>query len=231
MKPNGKILGVLGGMGPAAAADFLRLLALHAPGNCDQEHPVVYMLGDTTLPDRSEAMLGQGRSPLLQMKQDFFRLQEWGADILCAPCNSAHYFIDQFKDELSRPFIHIIEETLAEAERMSQQGSWLLGTKGTLRTGLYQQRARENHYPLHEPDEIAREYTATTIQQIKAGDFKQAAQTITLAAQHLWEIEDIPIVLACTELPLAYQAARLPDQKSVSSLDALAKACIRELYE
>lgn len=41
-----KTLGVLGGMGPAAAAEFLRLLALHTPAKTDQEHIITYMVGD-----------------------------------------------------------------------------------------------------------------------------------------------------------------------------------------
>lgn len=44
-KKNGKKLGVLGGMGPAAAAEFLRQLAAKCPAATDQEHPVVYMMG------------------------------------------------------------------------------------------------------------------------------------------------------------------------------------------
>ena len=44
-KKNGKKLGVLGGMGPAAAAEFLRQLAAKCPAATDQEHPVVYMIG------------------------------------------------------------------------------------------------------------------------------------------------------------------------------------------
>ena len=52
-KKNGKKLGVLGGMGPAAAAEFLRQLAAKCPAATDQEHPVVYMIGDCEIPDRS----------------------------------------------------------------------------------------------------------------------------------------------------------------------------------
>ena len=38
MRPE-KTLGVLGGMGPAATADFLRVLAERTPAGTDQEHP------------------------------------------------------------------------------------------------------------------------------------------------------------------------------------------------
>ena len=57
------ILGVLGGLGPAASADFLRLLARLAPAERDQDHPVVYMYSNPQISDRSAAILGDGPSP------------------------------------------------------------------------------------------------------------------------------------------------------------------------
>ncbi len=230
MKPNGKKLGVLGGMGPAAAAEFLRLLAVHAPAHCDQEHPVVYLLGDASLPDRSTAMLGLGESPAAQMKDDFFRLAEWGADLLCAPCNSAHYFIDSFREELPCPLIHIIEETLKDAAAISPQGAWLIGTDGTIRSGLYQRRAKQMGYNLLEPLPEVQKDTMKVIAYIKAGDFIKASDMMKNVVQSLRLAEELPIVLACTELPLAYAAADLPKEEGISSLEALAKACVRELY-
>ena len=56
MKKNGKKLGVLGGMGSAASAEFLRILAAKAPAINDQEHPVVYMIADSEIPDRTEGI-------------------------------------------------------------------------------------------------------------------------------------------------------------------------------
>ncbi|HOK20036.1 MAG TPA: aspartate racemase, partial [Thermosynergistes sp.] len=41
MSKGDKVLGVLGGMGPAATAEFLRLLTILAPAAKDQDHPVV----------------------------------------------------------------------------------------------------------------------------------------------------------------------------------------------
>ncbi len=69
-----KILGVLGGMGPAAAAEFLRLLAERAPVSRDQEHAVTYLLSDPQVPDRSSAILGTGEDPTERLKKNLLTL-------------------------------------------------------------------------------------------------------------------------------------------------------------
>lgn len=48
-----------------------------------------------------------------------------------------HYFIDRFRGEISRPIVHIIDETIGEAARISPQGAWLTATLGTMKTGIY----------------------------------------------------------------------------------------------
>ena len=140
-KKNGKKLGVLGGLGPAASAEFLRQLAMRCPANCDQDHPVVYMIADCDIPDRGTAIFGKGESPLPMLKNDIFRLVDMGADVIAVPCNTAHFFIDQFKDELPVPLVHIIEETVLAAQKKSPEGAWMLSTTGTRKTGLYQKCA------------------------------------------------------------------------------------------
>lgn len=115
---NGKKLGVLGGMGPAAAAEFLRQIAAKSPASIDQEHPVVYMIGDCDIPDRGSAIFGQGPSPLPKLKADLLQLCTMGADVLAVPCNTAHYFIDQFSNELPVPLVHIIESTVLATKKL-----------------------------------------------------------------------------------------------------------------
>ena len=63
MKHNGLTLGVLGGMGPAATAEFLRLLAEKAPADVDQEHPRMIVYSHTITPDRTTFILGKGPDP------------------------------------------------------------------------------------------------------------------------------------------------------------------------
>ena len=152
-KKNGKKLGVLGGMGPAAAAEFLRQLAAKCPAATDQEHPVVYMIGDCEIPDRSTAIFGKGESPAPVLEARLRQLCDMGAEVLAVPCNTAHYFIDDFKAALPQPLVHIIEETVLAAQRLNPEGAWMLSTHGTRASGLYQKYADKHGYTLYLPNE------------------------------------------------------------------------------
>lgn len=227
---NGKKLGVLAGMGPAAGAEFLRLLTIKAPASADQEHPVVYLLSDTQIPDRSPAILGKGPSPLQHIRSGLEQLIGMGADILACPCNSAHYFIDLFAEPLDKPLIHIIEETVLAAKSASPNGAWMISTLGTRQSGLYQKYADKHNYQLFIPNDAQAQLSQECIAYIKANEFGRAAKVMEQLVGELWQERDTLIMTACTELPLAYAVSSLPKDKEVSSLSALADACLKQLF-
>lgn len=228
---NGKKLGVLGGMGPAAAAEFLRVLATKCPAKKDQEHPVVFMIGDTEIPDRSTAIFGNGESPVNKLQSNLLQLCSMGADVLAVPCNTAHYFIDQFRDELPVPLVHIVEETVLAAKKVSPEGAWMLSTKGTRVTGIYQKYADKHNYKLYIPNDAQSDVSQKIINYVKANDFVKAGELMRKLAEELWAEKNLPIMTACTELPLGYDASGLPHERSVSSIEALVDAVIEKLYD
>lgn len=223
---SAKVLGVLGGMGPAASAEFMRILAARFPAHKDQDHPVVYLLSDPKIPDRSTAVTSGGEDPSPYIKADLDKLVSWGADILAVPCNSAHCFIDKFRSELRAPLVHIAEATLDAAVKAAPKGAWMVATLGTTRTGLYQALAKKRGYRLVAPPDNIQQQIQEIIIHVKAGDMPAAAAEMEDAVRALWRLEDMPVVTACTELPLAYDASDLSPQKNISSLNALADACI-----
>ena len=226
-----RLLGVLGGMGPAASAEFLKILAEKYPAEKDQDHPVVYMISDPKIPDRGSAIEGNGEDPSPYLINDLEKLIGWGAELLAVPCNTAHYFIDRFRDRIGVPIVHIIEATVEASMKKSPKGAWMISTMGTARSGLYQKAAADRGYRLMIPPEDVRKEIQKAIVFVKSGKMEDAARAIERVAAKLWEIEDLPIVTACTELPLAYDASDLPKDKNISSLDALADACIKALTE
>jgi aspartate racemase len=225
-----KVLGVLGGMGPAASAEFMRLLAARAPARKDQEHPVVYLLSDAGIPDRTAALAGTGPDPEARLKAGFDTLLAWGADILACPCNTAHVFIDRFADTLDTPFLHIVQASLSAAREKNPDGAWLLATTGVERSGLYADYARRAGYVLRRVGAERQERVQRCVELVKAGDTAEAAVLLRRLAESLLREKELPLLTACTELPLAYDASGLPADYAVSSLTALADACLKVLY-
>ena len=225
-----KTLGILSGMGPAAGAEFLRLLAEKAPAECDQEHPITYMLSDPHIPDRTAAVKGTGVDPTERLRKDLLLVAGWGVDYLAVPCNTAHIFIDRFRDELPVPLLHIVEETVASCRRQSPAGAWLLATEATCQSGLYQQYAEKIGYTFHEVTPEVQKEVTRALTLVKAGKMAESGVCMRQVVENLWKSKDIGIATACTELPLAYDASGLPAEKSVSSLGALSDACLRAIY-
>ena len=231
VKPE-KTLGVLGGMGPAACAEFLRILARDAPAESDAQHPKIIMLSDPDTPDRSDGLMGLGPDPLPVLRKNLLQLVEWGANVLAVPCNTAHYFIDRFREDLPVPLIHIVEETVDAAKEISPGNcSWLLATDGTQKSLIYPACAEKKHFHFLRPSGEQQGKIQSCIRHVKAGDMKTAGELMRETVNELWRERDVPVTMGCTELPLAYEASGLPNDKQVSSLKALSDACIRVLYD
>ncbi len=225
-----KTLGVLGGMGPAATAEFLRILAEKAPAENDQEHPRMIVYSNTITPDRTTFLLGKGPDPTNYIKDGLNTLIGWGADMLCVICNTAHYFIDGFRDEIPRPIIHIVDETIRKSATVSPQGAWLTATLGTMNTDLYQRHAAFSGYNFRVPPKEMQQEIHHITDLVKWGKREEAGKRFRVVVEELWRREKLPIVGACTEIPIAYKYAGLPEELLISSLEALVDGCIRELY-
>ena len=225
-------LGVLGGMGPAATADFMLLLSKKAPASCDQEHPETIVYSNTITPDRTNYLLGNGPCPRADLKRGIDSLYKWGADVLAVPCNTAHYFLDEWIDsgEMPLPLIHIVNETINAASRLSPEGAWLTATTGTMKMGLYQIQAERLRYTFRIPSGDQQESIQAVIDFVKKGKFQKAGTLYKGIIEELWSEAKLPVVSACTELPIAYDYTGLDKSSEISSLNALADACVQYLY-
>jgi aspartate racemase len=187
----------------------------------------------TVTPDRTTYLLGKGPDPEPYLLEGLQTLIGWGADRLAVTCNTAHHFIDRFIEQglISVPVIHIIEETVRTCRERSPQGAWLTATLGTMKTGLYQRHGAASGYRLRIPEPAMQEEIHVVTDLVKGGQQEEAGRRYHDIVERLWQIERIPVVLACTELPVAYQCAGLPPEMGISSLESLADGCIRELYK
>jgi aspartate racemase len=227
-KKKFRLVGILGGMGPLATADFYQKIITETRAEFDQEHLPVIIHAVPQIPDRSEYLIRGGASPAPAMILGARNLEHMGAELLVIPCNTAHYWHKEISDSVGIPVLHVVEATLQEIKNtaITPRMVGLLGTLGTLKGGLYQKHLQELDIEWIHPTETEMLGLVTNgINAVKAGNLSRGTSLLTEAADSLVERGASAVVLACTEIPMA-----LRNYKSVPYFDTsliLAKATIQ----
>lgn len=224
-------LGILGGMGPLATADFLSKLTVATPANCDQVHIPVLVYGDCSTPDRTASILGVGPSPLPKLLAGIEFLNRSGCAVIAVPCNSAHCWYEDMQRASQIPVLHIVESS-AHKVRLNCAATrrvGVLSTEGTHRTGIYRSSLERLAFEVIEPTaQEFKEWVSPAIADIKAGRMAEAEFKFDLAADHLLLRGAEQIILGCTEIPLGMRArCRAQQMGVVDSTQALVDAVLR----
>ena len=226
------LLGVLGGMGPAATLDFLAKLQGIANAVCDQDHCPVVTISASGTPDRTAAILGEGESPLPAMQEAMAALERAGVSHVAIPCNTAHYWFDALQAGTELRLIHIVEAAMEQlALRFGGVATvGLIATTGAVHSGVYHQRLEaDGRRVLMPPDQVA---VMGVIEKIKAGRMTEALPVLVQQVRALREAGAEAIVLGCTELPLCLPHLPVELQALiVDATEALARASLRALAE
>ena len=222
------LIGILGGMGPAAAVDLMQKMIEETAAACDQDQIPVVCWNVPQIPDRQRALAGTGASPLPAMLAGIAALNAAGATRIVIACNTAHHWFDALAAHSAAPIIHIADATLAALpHETSLTRIGLLATQGTLDTGLYQARLATSGIAcvVNTPDEMAQLFTPGCY-AVKQGRVEEGGVALAAAAQCLVARGAQRLVLACTEVPIAL--ARIDSALLALSIDptrALARQC------
>ncbi len=202
-------IGLIGGLGPAATVDLYDKIVRQTPAKNDQEHFKLVVEQNPQIPDRTAHLLGDGVDPTLAMYGCARRLQQSGCDAVIIPCNTAHAFIPYLERHLDIPFINMQIATMQEikAKFGDKARIGLLATSGTVKTGIYSEKAKAMDIPLFVPDEENQKKVMDAIygpKGAKAGFTDgQCHDDLCAAADYLVRTYDCNcLILGCTELPL-----------------------------
>lgn len=225
MKEKRKLLGIIGGLGPASSAYFYELITEHTAAEHDQDHIDIILSSRATTPDRTDFILGRSTdSPLPAMVADAKSLEQYGASAIVIPCNTAHYFIDEVRRSVSVPVPSIITETVMHLKRCGFKKAAVLATEGTIATGSYQRDLEEHGIGYAVPDDEAKAGLMHLIYGcVKKGVIPQADDLYAIARPMFEDGCDCAI-LGCTELSLI--GKKMNDRRFVDSLTVLAAVSI-----
>ncbi len=178
------------------------------------------------VPNRQDAILGDGEDPGPAMAAMARRLEAAGADFLVIPCNTAYVFQQSIIDAVDIPLVSIIDETIAELpDNCGAVG--LLATDGCLKAGVYQRGLAERGFEAIEPTGEDMDELMRTVYAIKAGDTGPAvAESMRLLANTLVAQGASAIIAGCTEIPLVLNESML-DVPLLCSTDILAARTVQ----
>ncbi|NYT66259.1 aspartate/glutamate racemase family protein [Alcaligenaceae bacterium] len=228
---KGPVVGVLGGMGPMAAAVFMcRLIAL-TPVRHDEEHIPAILWNDPRIPDRRLAYFHNGKDPMPWITHAIGHMQNAGAKVIAIPCNTVHLWYDQIVANSPIPVLHIVQAVIDDLHRKGIYSGriGLMGTALTLQLGLYQGFLQAQGYTcIVLNDEQVHEHCSEPIRLVKLNRVEEAYQPAAVGVSLLKELGADAVILGCTELPIAVPHHRRSELgvPVIDSIDALALATL-----
>ena len=231
------IVGVLGGVGPAATAVFLDLLVQLTDSSTDQGNIDALVTQHSSIPDRTAHILDPTGSPDPGpvLAHDARFLERAGADFLVLPCNTAHHYAVQVREAISVDLVSIVRTTTsAVQQRLAELGAQstpvaIFATEGNIAAGVYQDALASVGLTAVEPDAATQAVINSLIyDQVKAGlpaDVDALADVVEDAARG----GAAAVIFGCTELSVVYaqQESLQRDQRIVDSLHELACETVR----
>ncbi|MBS0452513.1 MAG: aspartate/glutamate racemase family protein [Proteobacteria bacterium] len=225
------MIGILGGMGPLATADFFNKLLGETAALRDEDNVPVLIQSDPRIPGRPLAILADGPSPLPALMAGRDRLIAAGATALAMPCNTAHHWYGELARDCRVPFINIIDVSCDALAAQLAPGSavGMLATRATMAADLFGKPLAARDLRLMEPhaDDLDN-WLLPCIQHVKAGAVARAAPLLRQTVQSMMNRGVQAVLLACTELPIAWAAmdGTKPSILCIDTTRELARACV-----
>ena len=222
-----KIVGIIGGVGPAATAELFKKVIENTDAAADCDHIRVLIDNNPKIPDRTRAIEEKTVAPVAPMVSTGQGLVELGADFLVIPCVTAHFFYEKIQSALSVPLLNIVEETANFCAKKKITKVGVLATSGTCQTRIFDIEMKKHSIETIYPDDKEQEMVMHIIYDlIKAGKDVNKELFKSCLGNFKKKGTDA-VILGCTELPLVLEHGDF-DTRFIDVLDVLAKAIVKK---
>ncbi|MDR1733846.1 MAG: amino acid racemase [Oscillospiraceae bacterium] len=214
------MLGVLGGLGPAASNYFMERLTALRGAKIDQEHPDVLLYSRASTPDRTSFLTGTSAvSPLPALLDSIERLNRAGAEVLAMPCVTAHHFFSELSEASGGKLINMLEETASLLRNEGVRRAGLLATTGSLQSGAFEKVLYKAGIDVLVPDRETQSRLMDLIYAVKSGKMPRTSILEQFGAR-LSAQGAQRVILGCTELSL--YTSKLDSMCFVDTIEVLA---------
>ena len=206
MKRKDFLIGLLGGCGTYATVHIFEQYANIFPATREWERPRIIIDNNCVMPSRVRAYLyNEKRDQLIdEMSSSFRLLINAGCSHILVGCNTAHLFLEDIFEhvpEAKERTVSIINECVEKVKADEYSEVFLLGTEGTIDSGVYQKAFEAVGIECKCPDETDYYRLRECIEAVKQNKYSEKAKEYFLDFMS----RKGAVVLGCTELPILYK--------------------------
>lgn len=217
-----KIVGIIGGLGPATTADFY-LDIINTAQIRSKENRAHALISSVPIPFNVESDLIIKNSGVARylpyLLNEARRLENAGAEFIVMPCNSMHIFINELKSSVNIPVLSIIDETVKYIQKQGVQNLGIISTAMTVKKKLYQNAFTETKIHFNIPSRHDQSILDKIILNIVMGENTQKDYDLLInVIKNFKNSNTENIVLACTDLQLLkpfYQGIQIHDSMKI----------------
>lgn len=165
------LIGIVGGLGPLASAEFLKTIYEHCGGMPEQEMPRIFMYSDPSFPERSETRSGNFDEEILTKLQEVLQdLDLLNVSGIIIGCITIHHLLPRLSVKQRKKIISLVDLIFERLIKLSKPHVVLCSTR-TSNVQLFQ---RHPSWPIARqllifPDQEDQSKVQNFIVRLKAG--------------------------------------------------------------
>ena len=199
-------IGVLGGMGTYATIHLFQQYAELFVAQKEWDRPRIIIDNRCTMPSRVRALLyGEKREQLIdEMADSLEHLIDAGCNHIILACNTSHLFLTQIYKkvpDLEKYVVHVIHLCVNKIVEDKLEEIYLLGSEGTIESGIYQDSLAKEGIKCLCPKEIEYTKLRECIESVKQNKYTENTKKIFLELVNRYDA----CILGCTELPILFE--------------------------
>ena len=230
---NKRKLGIVGGMGSHATLWFFQRLIALTKAEKDQDYPEIIIHNNSNVPDRTQAIVYGGASPLEQLEISLEILNRNQVEIAVMACMTAYYYykdiVGLFCGKLVNPLDLIAHELRNNRQFSGCRKIGVIGTTGLIRSGILHDKLEPLGYKIICLNDAEQEkYFMNPLYRhdgIKSGVINDGIRALFLHQVPLLKAKGADVIVgACSEVPLLIDSSI-----DLPFLDAIELMAVRTL--
>ncbi len=232
-----KKIGILGGIGPLAGANFFQTLITLAQEKYDAvqdcEFPQIF-LNSAAIPGFDETGFTAPDIFLAHLVRELQILEQMGSDFIIIACNTVHHHFQDLQDALNIPILNLIEATAAKVHTDGVHVAGILSSESTNQLQLYSGALESKGVkPLIATSDQQQVLNQIILNVMGGTQSRKDSAALNEIVADMQGQGAQSVVLGCTELPLAFNRDGGPDTAHpviYDSNEILAETALEEAY-